>query len=245
MNRNIRDGILQLSDEKGNICLRMTELERDGVIEVVCAGNLSSETVPEWEDEIRACLSVCSEVRLNLQLSDYISGASLNALLDIQREAEASEKNGVVLTGLSDSVLRTLEETGLTEILQMDPGSTLAQESFLQQFKEAGEGRTEPVRIRRDSTGEVLAEQDGELVLGRVPGQCDYAMPEQPGISGAHVRLIRREGQLSAEDLHSKNGTYRNGNRMEPGKQVQLSPGDQLRLYQEIFTVETIPGDQQ
>ena len=57
-------------------------------------------------------------------------------------------------------------------------------------------------------------------------------------ISRVHL-LIRYTGQCFAvEDKNSTNGTFINGNRLEPGELVKLNNGDRLGMGNETFTVE-------
>ena len=57
-------------------------------------------------------------------------------------------------------------------------------------------------------------------------------------ISRVHL-LIRYTGQCFAvEDKNSTNGTFINGNRLDPGELVKLNNGDRLGMGNETFTVE-------
>ena len=57
-------------------------------------------------------------------------------------------------------------------------------------------------------------------------------------ISRVHL-LVRYTGQCFAvEDKNSTNGTCINGNRLEPGELVKLKNGDNLKMGNEVFTVE-------
>jgi transcriptional regulator of acetoin/glycerol metabolism len=70
--------------------------------------------------------------------------------------------------------------------------------------------------------------QDGSLVtIGRAP-DADISVPH-PSLSRRHAKL-RVDGTLTIEDLGSHNGTRLRDERMKPGREVALRPGDLLEL---------------
>jgi hypothetical protein len=69
----------------------------------------------------------------------------------------------------------------------------------------------------------------GGLVFGRSP-DCDVVVGN-PGVSSHHFRLLRgRTGKCFVEDLHSKNSTFLNGTRLPPGRRVEISLNDTIRI---------------
>jgi VWFA-related protein len=85
-------------------------------------------------------------------------------------------------------------------------------------------------------TGERLPVVD-EVRIGALKGN-DLMIGDDSALSGFHgmVRLV--EGVLTVEDLHSTNGTFVNGLRIEGGRKL-LRPGDLIRMGHSIFTVRT------
>lgn len=78
----------------------------------------------------------------------------------------------------------------------------------------------------------LLNEQD--LVLGRRESRANIVIPADPEISGAHCR-IRYDAARDAwllSDLHSTNGTWVNGERVQC---VQVRDGDKILLGQTIL----------
>lgn len=64
------------------------------------------------------------------------------------------------------------------------------------------------------------------VIIGR-EADCDIVLPERQ-VSRHHLRIFRRDSGYYAEDLHSKNGTYLNG---QPLVGVQrLQDGDELQI---------------
>ncbi|MEA3341190.1 MAG: FHA domain-containing protein [Chloroflexota bacterium] len=67
------------------------------------------------------------------------------------------------------------------------------------------------------------------LIFGR-SADCDVVM-ESPSVSSRHFQILRgRSGKHFVEDLHSKNGTFLNGNRLPPGQRVAITVEDTIRI---------------
>jgi len=67
------------------------------------------------------------------------------------------------------------------------------------------------------------------LVFGR-SADCDVVV-ENPSVSSRHLQILRgRTGKHFVEDLHSKNGTFLNGNRLPPGQRVAITVDDTIRI---------------
>ncbi len=64
--------------------------------------------------------------------------------------------------------------------------------------------------------------------LGRV-GENEITLPDRE-VSRHHARIIRNGKQYHIEDLGSLNGTFVNGERLEPNKPQLLSSGSEVRL---------------
>ena len=82
---------------------------------------------------------------------------------------------------------------------------------------------------------------DRELLLGRDP-QCDVVIPNRQ-VSRRHARVYPQERGVWVEDLGSKNGTFLNGERLEPGKPARLRDGDTLVLALAQRFVLVGPGE--
>jgi two-component system response regulator HydG len=79
----------------------------------------------------------------------------------------------------------------------------------------------------------------GDNLVGQLP-ECQVRLPVR-GVSRRHA-LLRWEGdELAVEDLHSKNGTFLNGERIE---RSAVRTGDELRFGPVALLVEAVhPGD--
>lgn len=76
----------------------------------------------------------------------------------------------------------------------------------------------------RESLNEEYTLKTGTLVIGR-DRDCDICIPEKP-VSRRHLKLVAGRKGLFAKDLKSANGTYVNGEKLEPKKYRKLEPGD-------------------
>lgn len=80
------------------------------------------------------------------------------------------------------------------------------------------------VDVRQELT---IGRGGGEKVIG-LDLSAHHAV--QQGVSREHAALIPTVDGLLVCDLGSKNGTWVNGDYLEPGRRHQLTPGDQIEL---------------
>ncbi len=72
-------------------------------------------------------------------------------------------------------------------------------------------------------------------VMGRHP-ECDLVL-ESASVSRQHAQIVREGGQFFVEDLHSRNGTFVNGQQIA-GRKL-LEDGDRLKICDLSFTFYT------
>jgi sigma-B regulation protein RsbU (phosphoserine phosphatase) len=72
-------------------------------------------------------------------------------------------------------------------------------------------------------------------VMGRHP-DCDLVL-ESASVSRQHAQILQENGQFFVEDLHSRNGTFVNGNLISGRKLLQ--DGDRLKICDLSFTFYT------
>lgn len=73
------------------------------------------------------------------------------------------------------------------------------------------------------------------LVIGKKSEFADYVLEDET-ISRMHARFVREEDHMLIIDLHSTNGTYVNGVRLEPDRKVEIHVGDRIGLGKLNFT---------
>jgi HD-GYP domain-containing protein (c-di-GMP phosphodiesterase class II) len=79
---------------------------------------------------------------------------------------------------------------------------------------------------------EVVFALRDEAVIGRDPQGAHasdhyFCIPE-PAVSRRHARIQRRDDAYFVEDLHSRNGTFVSGERLDPGSWHSLRDGDEV-----------------
>jgi hypothetical protein len=107
-------------------------------------------------------------------------------------------------------------------------------------------GPISPVVLRLSfSTGNVDVPAGTSLVLGRDPGESlvAAAFADFENVSRRHATVtVTDTGEASIRDEHSTNGTFVNGDRALPGRDVRLTDGDSVRLGADASAEVSLPG---
>ncbi|MES2857493.1 MAG: FHA domain-containing protein, partial [Bdellovibrionota bacterium] len=77
------------------------------------------------------------------------------------------------------------------------------------------------------TTGQKKIQAD-EVVIGRMD-DCALTI-EHPDVSRRHLVLKAKNGQIIVEDLGSSNGTFVNGNKLQPKTPHVIQSSDQVKL---------------
>lgn len=94
--------------------------------------------------------------------------------------------------------------------------------------------------VRGWNPGQVIALTRPSVILGRHP-DCDIVLDLGP-VSRQHARVLQVGGEYYIEDLHSRNGTFVNDQRVEGRR--RLAENDQIRICDIVFSFhhETPPA---
>lgn len=92
-------------------------------------------------------------------------------------------------------------------------------------------------KVRFVESGVIVEVKADESLMGR-NSPADGIFPEidmtemdpESYVSRRHARIIKQDGRAFFEDLGSSNGSFLNGNRLQPNMQTELHPGDVMRL---------------
>ena len=57
-------------------------------------------------------------------------------------------------------------------------------------------------------------------------------------MSRIHLKLFEKKGVLYAGDLHSRNGTYMTGKKLENEENIELNTGDTINICGIIYRLE-------
>ncbi len=93
--------------------------------------------------------------------------------------------------------------------------------------------------ILKNSLFSILV-KSGEIV-GRHFNGAEH-LQQYKTVSRKHAKFTEEFREWYIEDLNSTNGTYLNGEKLEPGKKYKIKNGDMIALSSEVkFTVEIKP----
>ena len=67
------------------------------------------------------------------------------------------------------------------------------------------------------------------FTIGKMAGCVDCVLTDD-SVSRLHARIEKQDEKIFLTDMNSKNGTYKNGLRMEPSETVEIEPGDEIRF---------------
>ena len=107
-------------------------------------------------------------------------------------------------------------------------------------------GPISPVVLRLSfPTGNVDVPAGTSLVLGRDPGESlvAAAFADFENVSRRHATVtVSDTGEATIRDEHSTNGTFVNGDRAVPGRDVRITNGDSVRLGADVTADVSLPG---
>lgn len=86
--------------------------------------------------------------------------------------------------------------------------------------------------VRGPNIGETVALESAKAVMGRHP-QCDIVI-DVGAVSRQHAQIIQEGDGFFVEDLHSRNGTYVNGELIQGRR--RLAENDRLRICDVLFS---------
>ena len=88
------------------------------------------------------------------------------------------------------------------------------------------------VCFMKDGQAVYLPKPGEQLTMGRDPKSS--VVFEDQEISRRHAAIAEKDGKYYLQDLGSSNGTYLNGQQLEPGKWVEFKPGDAMGLGKKL-----------
>lgn len=118
LKRIVEQDTLRLMDGDTEL-MAMEEAAEGNAVSVNLRGNLRSEAALDFQDELCALATLGMDVTLDFGQVQYLSVACQRALVTVQQKMDTMRKGSLVLTRLSQLLLSTLEETGMTELLQI------------------------------------------------------------------------------------------------------------------------------
>ena len=91
----------------------------------------------------------------------------------------------------------------------------------------------------REKDGQVIYIAYWPFVIGKVPSEVDYVL-DKPRVSHIHARFDRLGWGMTVADMDSSNGTYLNGEKLVPGREYAVNPGDKIRFADVDFICRSL-----
>ncbi|MCI6017615.1 MAG: FHA domain-containing protein [Clostridiales bacterium] len=88
----------------------------------------------------------------------------------------------------------------------------------------------------RTKTQEIITIDKDEFKIGKIPGMADYLLSDNPAVSRMHAIIHNVDGAYYICDNYSTNGTFLNGDRLEPGKNYLLLNSVKISIANDEFT---------
>ena len=104
----------------GNCVLSITESEQEGKIVMMLKGELRSDLVHDFEDELIALTTVGANICVDLQGLTYLSSTAQYSFLRVQQKMDRLHKGSLTLCNLTDDIYKEFESTGVSELLMIE-----------------------------------------------------------------------------------------------------------------------------
>lgn len=105
--------------DDGAAVLTVTEKECDELVTVEMKGELRGDTAHEVQDELVALATVGVNIAVDLAGITYIAPTAQHIFLRTQQKIDSIGNGSLILTGLSDTIYREFEKTGISELLMI------------------------------------------------------------------------------------------------------------------------------
>lgn len=113
--------VLEIYNEDDKLLLSIgEEVIEETTMLITVTGEITNEVSHEFEDEVMAALSVCKNLKLDFSKVTYIASMALKSLLYIQRIIDDMPDSAMLLINVSPQVMAILNETGFSDILEID-----------------------------------------------------------------------------------------------------------------------------
>ena len=114
-----------------------------------------------------------------------------------------------------------------------------AQPAPFAQQPQGGGGRGALLEVVSSEVWRDPVRVDGEMVVGRKPDAGVFALGDRY-MSGRHARLRSAGGRLFVTDLDSKNRTFVNEQPIAPNQEVEMRPGDTVRMGNTVLRLTRV-----
>lgn len=121
LHRVVDKDTLRLLDGEKEI-MSMEEAVDGNTVSICLHGTLRSDVVLDFQDELCALATLGMHVLLDFSHVTYLSAACQWALVTVQQKMDAMKQGSLRLKSIPAAIYTELEETGVTELLQIQEG---------------------------------------------------------------------------------------------------------------------------
>lgn len=152
---------------------------------------------------------------------------------DIMKEyfERTAQKSAQTIGTAEDSDLynKTGEEIGETSLLVENEESDIVEEHQPKEWM---------LKSMKDGKYPDIHFQKGNVVIGSMAEGCTYLLKER-GVSRLHAKIMEKADGIYLLDLNSTNGTFLNGEMIEPGRDYKIEEGDMVAFANCEFVIVT------
>jgi len=116
----VGDNIYLMDGE--NTILSIKEINEDDGLKVIFSGNLRSETVHNFWDELSALVSFGMNLVLDFKEVSHVSSSAVDALVKLQQAIDSSGKGGMKIISVPSTIFAEWEKDGVTQVLMVEEG---------------------------------------------------------------------------------------------------------------------------
>lgn len=163
-----------------------------------------------------------------------------------ETERAISYRKTIIPVQIEDVVLNDefelyISTDQLIAIRKIDPNNEDIKKLLKSVITYTGRRKTGFMLVSKDSNELKIQLQDGVNIVGRNPRKATILI-DDVSISSLHASLTLSEGRCVISDINSMNGTYVNGNRIQPNKEIELKDGDQISFGSMGFLIQSVEG---
>lgn len=102
-------------------------------------------------------------------------------------------------------------------------------------FFDRGRGTQGEAVLIREKTGQREQIFRERFLIGKERGNTDFYIGDNSAVSRRHACILKKEDEFYLIGFQTTNGTFLNGERLQPGEARPLGSGDRIRLADEDF----------
>lgn len=206
---------------------------RDLIINIICSANISEDDTAFVSDFIQF---INSQEFFDPQgIENYITTKDSLAVENVKTPKPMTFNSDALSDGLH-AADDSEEETGL--LVDEAEDSDNSDDDWIEETTLLNEVVVKYPVLLRIATDETVRVNKDVFRIGKNKHVVDFHVTNNKAVSREHLDVITRGGLFYVKDLESKNHTFINDQRIDPGVEYEIRPGDRLTLGNEQFIVQ-------